>query len=88
MTKEEADARPVEPIVQAMREGRVIVNMSPEQVRKTLGAPDRVARAASTSQIHEAWIYGSRSGLVVHFLRYAAREKEQSRVVGVAKLAR
>lgn len=90
ITKEEADARPVEPTVQAMREGRVINNMTAEQVRKTLGAPDRVARAASTTQIHEAWIYGTagRSGLVVHFLRYAAREGEQGRVVGVAKLVR
>ncbi|MBA3316258.1 MAG: hypothetical protein M3552_10460 [Planctomycetota bacterium] len=86
ITKQEADTRPVEPIVQAMREGRVVLNMSPEQVRKTLGVPDRIARAASTSQIHEAWIYGARSGLVVHFLRYSAREQEKSRVVGVAKL--
>ncbi len=90
ITKEEADARPVEPTVLAMREGRVINNMTAEQVRKTLGAPDRVARAASTTHIHEAWIYGTagRSGLVVHFLRYAAREGEQGRVVGVAKLVR
>jgi len=90
MTKEEADARPVEPTVQAMREGRVINNMTAEQVRKTLGAPDRVARAASTTQIHEAWIYGTagRSGLVVHFLRYSARNDDEGRVVGVAKLVR
>jgi hypothetical protein len=90
MTKAEADARPVEPTVQAMREGRVITNMTAEQVRKTLGNPDRVARAASTTQIHEAWIYGTagRSGLVVHFLRYSARNDDQGRVVGVATLVR
>jgi hypothetical protein len=90
MTKEEADARPVAPVVQAMREGRVVANMTAEQVRKTLGAPDRVARAASVSQIHEAWVYGStdRGGLVVHFLRYSARQGEEGRVVGVAKLLR
>ena len=90
MTKEEADSRPVEPTVLAMREGRVINNMTADQVRKTLGPPDRVARAASTTQIHEAWIYGTagRSGLVVHFLRYSARKDEEGRVVGVAKLVR
>ena len=90
LSKEEAAARPVDPVLQAMREGRVAVGMSPEQVRKTLGMPDRIARAASTSQIHDAWISGERdrSGIVVHFLRYSARAAEDGRVVGVATLAR
>lgn len=90
ITKEEAETRPVDPITLAMREGRVTVGMSPEQVRKTLGAPDRVARAASVSQVHEAWLYGQagRGGLAIHFLRYSARGPEEGRVVGVASLAR
>lgn len=90
ITKEEAETRPVDPITLAMREGRVALGMSPDQVRKTLGAPDRVARAASVSQVHEAWLYGQagRGGLAVHFLRYSARDRNEARVVGVASLAR
>ncbi|MGC1272942.1 MAG: hypothetical protein WBC44_04490 [Planctomycetaceae bacterium] len=90
ITKAEAATRPVDPVKLAMREGRVAVNMSPEQVRKTLGTPDQIARAASTAQVHEVWIYGEtgRGGLAVHFLRYAARSSTDSRVVGVATLAR
>jgi hypothetical protein len=90
MTKEDAAARPVDPVTQAMREGRVTLGMSPEQVRKTLGMPDRIARVASTAQIHETWVYGEsgRSGVTVHFLRYSARGPDEGRVVGVATLGR
>jgi hypothetical protein len=90
ITKKEAESRPVDPITLAMREGRVAVGMSPEQVRKTLGAPDRVARAASVSKVHEVWVFGEggRGGLAVHFLRYAARGPDEAQVVGVTTLAR
>lgn len=90
ITKAEAATRPVDPVKLAMREGRVAVNMSPEQVRKTLGKPDQIARTASTAQVHEVWIYGEtgRGGLAVHFLRYAARGSDDARVVGVATLTR
>lgn len=90
LSKEEAATRPVDPVVQAMREGRVVNGFSPEQVRKTLGKPDRVAQAASSSQIHEIWIYGEpgRGGLAVHFLRYSARDRKGGQVVGVTSLNR
>lgn len=90
LTKEEAATRPVDPIVQAMREGRVVNGFSPEQVRKTLGTPDRIAQAASSAQIHEIWIYGEpgRGGLAVHFLRYSARDRKGGQVVGVTSLNR
>ena len=90
ITKEEAATRPADPVTLAMSQGRVAVGMSPEQVRKTLGKPDRVARAASSTQIHEAWVYGvpGRSGLTVHFLRYAARGPEDARVVGLGTASR
>jgi len=88
ITKEEAEKKPVDPIKLAIREGRVTAGMSPEQVRKALGIPDRVARAAIVSQVHEAWVYGQagRGGLVVHLLRYSARG--EARVVGVGGLTR
>lgn len=88
ITRAAAATRPVDPVMQAMREGRVTVNMSHDQVRKTLGKPDRVSRAAGSTQIHEVWVYGEsgRSGLAVHFLRYAARGSDAARVVDVATL--
>lgn len=89
ITREEAATRPVDPVRAAMRAGRVTVNMSPDQVRKTLGKPDGVSRAAGSTQVYEVWVYGEsgQSGLAIHFIRYASRGPDAARVVDITKLA-
>jgi len=58
-------------IAQAMREGRVVEGMTAEQVRKTLGAPSFVGRAATDGVFAEVWVYGENRGsrLAIHLSR-------------------
>ena len=88
LSPEAAAARPPDPVLVAMREGRITPGMSPEQVRRTLGSPDRVARSAAVSQVYEVWLYGTpgRSGVAVHFVRYKQRPPEEARAVAIRTL--
>lgn len=88
LSPEELAARPVDPLTAAMRAGRVIPGMTSDQVRKTLGSPEHVARAASRTQIYIVWRYGAVSGLAVHFIRRTNTSTETGRVVGVMKWSR
>lgn len=67
----QAANEPEDPVRQAMREGRVIVGMSDEEVRKSLGRPTSIARAATAAHVSEIWIYGEpgSSRLAVEFSR-------------------
>jgi hypothetical protein len=80
----EAAERSADPVRQAMREGRVAEGMTPEQVRKTLGAPTSIVRAASAGHISEVWCYGDHnaSRITIHFQRRS--RQPDSRVVGIS----
>lgn len=80
---QEVAARPVDPLAMAMREGRVTEGMTPAQVEKTLGRPDKIAQAASRGAIHSAWQFGG--GLVIHFERRANESPTRARVVGMSR---
>jgi len=84
VTLEEFAKTPEGRIVQAMREGRVVEGMTAEQVRKTLGAPSFVARAATDGVFAEVWVYGENRGsrLAIHLSRpLSSRELKVTAVV-------
>lgn len=84
----EAEALPLSPIQQAIREGRIARGMTAAEVRQALGAPASVARVATAEQINEVWIYGERnaSRLAIHFLRPRQENAAEARVVGVSQV--
>lgn len=71
LSPDEFKQLPEDPARKAMREGRIIVGMTTEQVRKTLGVPKSSSRVATAGRIDEVWTYGEGGGsrLAVHFLR-------------------
>ena len=85
LSPEEIAARPPDPLEVAMREGRVAKGMSREQVRKTFGRPEQVARSAGRTRIHSVWLYGGASGLAIHFDRRVDAAADAARVVGISK---
>lgn len=66
---------PKDPIQEAIREGRVVKNMTAAQVRSTLGAPTAITRIATSGQLSELWVYGRRNAtrITVHLLRSSPR---------------
>jgi hypothetical protein len=67
----------------ALREGRVEVGMTADQIRKGLGPPRTATRFATAGETTEVWTYGQAGGsqLVVYFQRQ--KPQPDSRVVGV-----
>ncbi len=57
MTKEEAVAAMNTPIAVAIREGRVMVGMTPLQVEKSVGKPASVTRFLTSKTVKEYWLY-------------------------------
>jgi hypothetical protein len=49
-------------VQQAVLEGRVIENMTPEQVEMALGAPSEKTSRSGRNGTEEVWIYGSTGG--------------------------
>ncbi|HVW02900.1 MAG TPA: hypothetical protein VHB77_21250 [Planctomycetaceae bacterium] len=83
MTEAEFLNTPETRMQQALREGRVEVGMTADQVRKGLGPPLAATRFATAGETTEVWTYGQSGGsqLVI----YLQRQKPQpdARVVGV-----
>ncbi|MCA9114081.1 MAG: hypothetical protein KDA79_03285 [Planctomycetaceae bacterium] len=55
---EEVGALPVDPVQQAIREGRVVEGMSPGEVVQSLGRPDAVTRLVSADAVDVIWTFG------------------------------
>lgn len=85
LTTTEFQAQPEAEIERAMREGRVAVGMTADQVRKTLGQPVSRSRSASAGQISEVWMYGTpgNSRLSVFLLR--KRNQTEAEVMQVTQ---
>ncbi len=82
ITREAFEAIPEDPVVVAMREGRVVEGMTHKQVAGTLGPPRRVVRFATAGELREVWMYGEQSGqMSVHFQRQLDNRKP-AHVVG------
>lgn len=50
---------PEDEMQEALREGRIILGMTSDQVSKSVGKPDRVVRFVSARSVHTVWIYQS-----------------------------
>lgn len=61
LTREELDDLPENVMERAQKEGRVVKGMTLEQVRKTLGKPNRESRFSSGGKIQIVWIFGESS---------------------------
>lgn len=85
MTSADVENLPRNDIELAIREGRVVAGMSPEQVLQTLGEPARVARLVSGTVVHELWSYGEggSGSLIVGFRRSPRNPADSARVVQV-----
>jgi hypothetical protein len=59
LSTKEFQAQPEAEIERAMREGRVALGMTADQVRKSLGQPASRSRAASAGEVSEVWNYGT-----------------------------
>ncbi|MFQ5733320.1 MAG: hypothetical protein ACE5KM_15370 [Planctomycetaceae bacterium] len=80
-------AKKVDPFERAIRDGRVLPGMTPEQVRRAMaGAPQSILRAASSRSINEVWIFGrvGRTRTVVHFRRHRTQPRSRARVTNVS----
>lgn len=88
ISDEALEKRPPDPVQRAVREGRVVAGMTPEQVRKALGAPTSTTRIATAGRISEVWSYGERgtSRLAIHFLRRSAETTQDAQVVGISQI--
>lgn len=88
LTKPEVDSLPDNQMEQAQREGKVLRGMSPAQVRRTLGKPDRISRFASAGKVHVIWLFGSsrtsRTGVM--FERRMRQPDDSAKVVSVTTL--
>ena len=85
MTLEEVRQLPATDIGRAAREGKVVAGMSPAQVRKIHGEPDRRVRIASSRHVEEVWTYGKRgnSRLAVFLRRARLATLDSARVINV-----
>jgi hypothetical protein len=79
----EAARIPEDPIERALREGRVVVGMTPDLVRRSQGGPQSVTRIAAAGAIEEIWTYGAAAepSLIVRFVRRS--RTHAARVVAV-----
>ena len=86
MSKEQVEALPQNQIDQALRDARVIPGMNMEQVRKTLGQPDRISRMVTRSQTQIAWSFldASSNRVVVLFRRRRLSGQQETKVISVS----
>lgn len=71
LSKIDSETVPEDPLQSALREGRVEAGMTADQVRKALGAPESLARAATLGEVNEIWTYANTAKLklVIHLQR-------------------
>lgn len=88
LSKEQMDALPENQMEKAIREARVINGMSPEQVRRAVGKPDRVSRFASRSRVQIVWVFGepTTDRIAVLFERNTGSADDRTRVISVSTL--
>lgn len=88
MSKAQVDALPENQIDQAMRDARVIPGMNMDQVRKSLGQPDRVSRMITLGQTQIAWSFldASSNRVVVLFRRKGSDGPLKTKVISVSTL--
>ncbi len=88
MTQQQVDALPENQMQQAMRAGRVVRGMSPQQVRSTLGRPNRVTRFATASHMQMVWLFGepTTNRISVLFDRKLDQAGHGSKVIAVSTL--
>jgi hypothetical protein len=87
LTSSQISALPSGNVQLAMREGRVVPEMTAEQVIATIGQPSRVSRIVSARLIRELWIYDARggSGVVVQLRRSRTEASLSARVTTVSR---
>ncbi len=90
MTTDQVKQLPRTDIELAMREGRVVQGMSPDQVIRTLGEPGRIVRVISSRYVQEVWVFGDSqtSGVSVVMRRHAGLKPQDARVFAVTKSGR
>jgi hypothetical protein len=87
LSEAEFNARPEGQLEQAIRAGRVDIGMSASHVRRSLGEPQSLARAATAGQITEVWTYeqAAATRLVVRLTR--GRRQSDLKVAEVSQLS-
>jgi len=81
LTEEQVAELPPDDIELAVREGRVVIGMSAQQVRAIHGTPRRRIRMASSLHMEESWVFGNR--LVVHLRRRRTGAPETAAVISI-----
>jgi hypothetical protein len=89
MTEKQMQALPKSDIELAMREGRVVKGMLPDQVVSTLGEPARIVRVASSRHVQEIWVFQTTgaSGISIQLRRTTKQDPSEAVVVQVSQLA-
>ena len=89
MTNDQIEMLPRSDIQLAMREGRVVKGMTPEQVSSTLGSPGRIVRVVSARYVQEIWVYqtAGASGISVHLRRSRRQEPAEASVVLISQIS-
>lgn len=87
VAKKAAAKKPVDPLEQAIRNGRVLKGMQPAQVRRAMAsAPASIVRVAGRRKINEVWIFRlpNNQRMAVHFERLRNQSRRESKVVAVS----
>ena len=82
VSKSQLHEAPKDAMEDALREGRVIEGMTPDQVGKSLGKPDRISRFASASKTQILWVFEA-TRLSVLFERSSKRKDAEAKVKSV-----
>jgi hypothetical protein len=87
MTIAEYNARPEGQLARKIRAGDIVKGMTGSDVRRSLGEPQRIARAATADQITEIWSYGQSDTTRLTVLLKRAKRQPDLSVVEVTQSA-
>lgn len=87
VTAAEFDARPESPLEQAIRAGRITSGMTAGNVRRSLGEPQRLARAATAGEVTEVWTYDNAGTTRLTVRLKRNRRQSELKVVDVTQAA-
>ncbi len=87
MSAAEYNARPEGQLEQAIRTGRIEKGMTAGSVRRSLGEPQRLARAATSGEITEVWTYDSAATTRLTVRLKRNRRQSELTVVDVSQTA-
>ncbi|HSG72022.1 MAG TPA: hypothetical protein VLA12_16510 [Planctomycetaceae bacterium] len=87
ITQEAFDQLPPDPFLEAIKQGKVVKGMSPDQVLRALGKPAQTHTSFSAGRIGLVWVFGESGGkrLTVHFVRESKLDVETSRVIAIGE---